>query len=80
MARPCGRADLAPEAMIVGKDISSAPARRAANSISAATSTSFTPGRKTSIAPDQRDLPLSYGSPGPLQFFLILHHAGPFDD
>ena len=35
---------------MVGNDICSAPAWRAANSISAATSISFTPGRKTSTA------------------------------
>ncbi len=35
---------------MVGNDIASAPARRAAYSISAATSVSFTPGRKTSSA------------------------------
>ncbi len=50
VALPCGNADLSPEAMMVGNDISSAPARRAAYSISAATSASFTPGRSTSSA------------------------------
>ena len=76
-ARPCGSADLAPDAMMVGNDISSAPARRAANSISAATSTSVVPGT--------HDLNRAVEEPGSernrradqLEFFVILHHPEP---
>jgi len=73
-----GRAERTPEAMMVSNDMPSAPALRAAYSISAAISTSLIPGR---ITPErgQTGQRRSHRRADRLNLLRLLNHPGLFD-